>query len=100
MRGLTAYRPVLQLLTRQFAFSIPPGWGTAWEGQRMDEARARDVVFRGVLAQIRNGHDADFCRRNIVKPARKLLRPPENVAHVSPEMERARALAARSLDRL
>jgi hypothetical protein len=63
----------------------------------MDDARARDVVLRGILGTMRNGHDAAWCKRKLVKPLRKLLAPTANVAHIGPEMERARAEAEASV---
>jgi hypothetical protein len=65
----------------------------------MDEARARDVVMRGMLAAIRDGHDADWCCKRLVKPLKRLLVPPMNVLHIGREMEAARAEASASLSK-
>lgn len=63
----------------------------------MDDAHARDVVFRGILKTLQAGHSPNWCRRKLVKPLRKLLKPPANATHIGPEMERARAEAEASV---
>lgn len=63
----------------------------------MEDARARDVVSRAMLAAIRDGHPTEWCRRKLVNPLRKLLAPPHNVTHIGAEVEQARAESAASL---
>jgi hypothetical protein len=65
----------------------------------MDDARARDVLLRGMLSAVRDGHDSQWCKKKLVKPLRRLLAPPANVLHIAPEMERARAEAEASLNK-
>ncbi len=65
----------------------------------MDDARARDVLLRGMLAAIRDGHDPEWCRKRLVKPLKRLLKPPENATHIGKELEQARAEAAGSLSK-
>jgi hypothetical protein len=63
----------------------------------MDDARARDVVLRGMLSVIREGQSADWCRRQMITALRKMLAPPHDVSHIGPEVERARAEAEESV---
>lgn len=65
----------------------------------MDEARIRDVLFRGILSEIREGHDHEWCKKHIVKRARRLLKPPMDANQLSPEVEKVRAEFAASLDK-
>lgn len=65
----------------------------------MEEARVRDMLLRGMLTAIRDGHDADWCRRRLVKPLKRLLKAPTDARQFSPEMERVRKEFADSLDK-
>lgn len=66
----------------------------------MDEAHARDMLLRGMLAAIREGHDADWCKRNLVKRLGRFLKPPANpndVLMLGKEVETARKEFASSV---
>jgi hypothetical protein len=60
----------------------------------MDDARARDMLLRGMLGAIREGHDSEWCKKNMVKRLRRFLAPPKSakdVLQLGPEVEAARA---------
>jgi hypothetical protein len=60
----------------------------------MEAARARDMLLRGMLNKIREGHDSAWCKRRLIKPLRKMLKQPSNKADLlmlGPEVEAARA---------